>query len=477
MLHDVITWGAIVVLAEWLLQIVMLVVVPLRRSPQDAKGWLLLIFFLPWLGLALFLLIGRPKSPKWRSEQLARLPEKLAGVMGRLRTHPSVFRPAVAPELSQAVALAQHLGRMPILGGSDAELLADYDGIIARLVEDIDAAEHHVHLLYYIYADDRTARRVTDALERAVRRGVRCRVLVDWLGSRAYTGALVPRLQAAGVEVHEMLPIGLFRRKMSRFDLRNHRKIAVIDGRIGYTGSQNLVNAKFKEGITYEELMVRVTGPIVLELQYVFVADWYLETDEVLDAADVFRDPAVAGEIPAQALPSGPDFPTENNQRFLVALIHGARRNVVITTPYFIPDEALLQALETAVLRGVEVHLVVSRKVDQPLVGLAQQSYYEQLLEDGIAVHRYRGKFLHAKHLTVDDAIAIIGSSNMDVRSFELNAEITLVFYDPELTARLRQQQQRYLANCQTLTLERWQRRRLAAKILQNLARLVSPLL
>jgi cardiolipin synthase len=223
--------------------------------------------------------------------------------------------------------------------------------------------------------------------------------------------------------------------------------------------------------------MVRVTGPVVLELQYVFAADWFLETNEVLDGEAEFPCPAIAGAVPAQALASGPAFPMQNNQRLFVALVHGARKRVDLTTPYFIPDEPLLQAMQTAALRGVEVHLVVSAKADQLIVSLAQKSYYEELLEAGVHIHRYHANFLHAKHLSVDDAVALIGTSNLDIRSFALNAELMLLIYDPGVVARLAAEQQRYHANSCLLTLATWEQRPFSAKVVQNLARLLSPLL
>jgi cardiolipin synthase len=209
----------------------------------------------------------------------------------------------------------------------------------------------------------------------------------------------------------------------------------------------------------------------------VFVADWFLETNDVLQDPKYFPEPVPAGGFSAQALPSGPDFPTENTQRLIVSLLYAARRRAVITTPYFIPDEALLQALEAAVLRGVEVHLVVSEKWDQLLVGLAQRSYYEELLELGVQIHLHRGKFLHAKHLSVDDKVALIGSTNMDIRSFELNAEISLLFYDEKLADRLRMEQERYFAGSLQLNQEEWDKRPYVVQLCENLARLLSPLL
>jgi cardiolipin synthase len=332
-------------------------------------------------------------------------------------------------------------------------------------------------LLYYIFANDGATAPIIAALGRATERGVTCRALVDSLGSHSTLRTLIPKLTALRVDVRTMLPIGLFRRRKARLDLRNHRKIAVVDGRIAYTGSQNLVAADFKPGIVYEELVLRLTGPAVLELQYLFAADWFLETNEVLHSDEVFPAPEITGPIAIQTLASGPDFPTQNIQRFIVALIHGARRQIKITTPYFIPDEPLLQALQTAVLRGVEVHLVVSQIGDQMLVSLAQKSYYEELLEAGVKIHLYRKHFLHAKFLTIDNAIGVVGTSNMDIRSFVLNAEHVLVIHDATVTSLLQAQQQRYIADSRSLELEQWRQRPFPMKLAECLARLFSPLL
>jgi cardiolipin synthase A/B len=474
---DLPLWAWLFFVSEWLIRLAMLVVVPFRRAPAAAKGWLLLTFFEPWVGLLLYLLIGRARLPRWQREQLAKLPQAMARVVSRLANHPNVFHPEVGLGLAQAVTLAERLGGSPILGGNAVELLVDYDGTLARLAADIDHAENHVHLLFYIFVDDHATAPVVEALGRAAKRGVRCRVLADAIGSRSGLRTLRPRLAALGVEVHEMLPVRLLPWRKARVDLRNHRKIAVIDGRVGYTGSQNLIAAEFKEGLTYEDLMVRITGPAVLELQYIFAADWFLESNEVLDSETEFPGPKITGGVPAQALPSGPDFPTQNNQRLIVALVHGAQTRVVLTTPYFIPDEPLLQAMETAALRGVEVHLVVSDEGDQAIVSAAQKSYYEQLLEAHVHIHLYRKNFLHAKHLSVDDSVAVIGTSNLDIRSFALNAEVMLVIYDPNVAAQLAVEQERYFANSHPLTLAAWAQRSFRVKLAQNLARLLSPLL
>jgi len=463
--------------SEWAIRLTMLVVVPFRRAPAAAKGWLLLIFFEPWIGLLLYGLIGRAKLPRRQRMKLAELPQAMATVVERFANHPNIFHPDVDPALSPAVTLAENLGGSPILGGNSIELLVDYDDTIARLVADIDRAENHVHLLFYIFADDDTTASVIDALGRATQRGVTCRVLADAIGSRAALRTLHPKLTALGVALHAMLPVSLLPWKKARLDLRNHRKIAVIDGHVGYTGSQNLVAAGFNQGIKYEDLMVRTLGPVVLELQYIFASDWFLETGEILDGESEFACPAMAGEVPAQALPSGPAFPTQNNQRLFVALIHGARRQVVLTTPYFIPDEPLLQAMQTAAQRGVDVHLVVSEKGDNRFVMLAQESYYQELLEAGVRIHIYQENFLHAKHLSIDDSVAMIGTSNLDIRSFALNAEVMLMIYDSDTVTRLAAEQRRYFDNSRLLNVEEWQQRTYTLQVFQNVARLLSPLL
>ncbi|HTS20386.1 MAG TPA: cardiolipin synthase [Casimicrobiaceae bacterium] len=475
LLHDEF-WLNAFFAAEWAVRLAMIVVVPFRRSPEAAKGWLLLIFFEPTIGLILYGLIGRPTLPAWRVARHVEFEKLSHPIFERLAAEPNIFHPDVGPELNKAVTLAENLGELPILGGNALEVLADYDGFVDRLIDDIGAARDHVHLLFYIIADDATTWRVIEALQQAAERGVVCRVLADSLGSRPDFDRLKPKLEAAGILAEETMRVGLFRRA-GRLDLRNHRKIAVIDGRIAYTGSQNLVDATFKEGLTYEELNVRMAGPVALELQAVFAEDWYVETGEFLGDPRYVPDPEVRGNIAVQTLPSGPGYPRENNLRLIVSLIHAANLRVFITMPYLVPDDALQQALTTAALRGVDVTLVVPRQIDQYLVGYGQRSYYEEMMEAGVRICRYGKRFLHAKCVTIDDTIAWIGSSNLDIRSFALNAEVVVLIYDTGVCNRLAVEQQRYLRDGEMLELERWQHRNPVVKVAENLARLLSPLL
>ena len=475
---DFFSWSFLFYISEWVIRLVMLFEVPRRRQPQSAMAWLLVIFFEPWIGLFLYWLIGTHRLPRRRMKHYVKILRRLKIVRNYLEDHPNIVRPQLGQRAMEAVKLAEHLGYMPILGGNSVELISETDVFIDRLEADIDDARQHVHLLFYIYAHDSTGRRVFEALRRAVNRGVKCRVLVDAVGSRVLFKSLGKEMIASGIELREALPVGLFRRSMARLDMRNHRKLAVIDGRVGYTGSQNIVDAGYgHKDLAWHDLMVRLTGPIIMELQAVFISDWYFETGEVLDSDEFFPDPLETGEIPVQTLPSGPSYPTENYQRMVVAAIHSAERHVTITTPYFVPDEAFMQAVQTALLRGVKLELIVPRRVDHKLVGAAARSYFDDLLHMGVTLYLYNDGLLHAKTMCIDDSIAFIGSSNFDIRSFALNFEINLLFYGSQVAQQLWAQQQRYIEKSFQLTADRWNQRPAIKKLGQNVAKLLSPLL
>jgi len=471
------SWTAAYIAAEWVIRIAMLVYVPQRRTPAAARTWLLFVFFWPIVGLIVYWVFGRIHYPRRRIEEQARASRYVREAQDEMRSERAIAPPPLDAIAGRSAELVARLGDFAAWGGNRIELLADYRGSIDRLVADVDAARDHVHLLTYIFEDDATGRRVAAAIAGAARRGVRCRVLADAVGSKRGLARLGPDLRAAGVEVIPLLPVGLFRRGTARFDLRNHRKLTVIDGAIGYVGSQNVVEPEFIPGCPNEELVARVEGPVVAQLQAVILADRYFETGEIAQAERHFPHLPDAGGAAAQMLPSGPGYGRENGQTALVALIHAARERVVITTPYFVPDEAFLQALATASLRGVETRLIVSARSNQRLTDLAQRSYYERLLEAGIAIHQYEGRFLHAKHMTVDRSVALIGSTNIDIRSFALNCEASLLVYDATVVQALEAVQARYIAASRVLEPAAWAARPLGAKVVQNSARLADSLL
>lgn len=456
-------------IAEWIIRLGALLVIPQRRSPSAARAWLLLIFFLPLPGLLLFLAIGSPRFPAWRNERFLSLRPFFQRTANNLRAH------AAPPgDNSNVAKLAEALGGMPATGGNDIELIDVYDAVIDRLVADIDAATRYVHLLVYIFADDAVGMRVATALGRATARGVETRVMFDPVGSHRWRRGTLRMLRSQGVDVREALPWRFIKWRLRR-DMRNHRKLFVIDGRIGYAGSQNLVAKDFRPGIVNHELVVRVTGPVVAEMDAVVRGDWSLES--ATPPAEPVSVPASTGTAQAQLLPSGADYRLEGFESLLVWQIHQACERVVIVTPYFIPDEDVRGAVRTAVARGVVVDLVLSEVVDQPIVNLSQSSYYEDLLVAGVRIHLYRHYLLHAKNVGIDGRLAIVGSSNVDLRSFQLNQEASLLLLDADSVAKVAAIQQGYLDASDTLELDAWRRRPALRKLGENIARMFNSLL
>jgi cardiolipin synthase len=278
-------------------------------------------------------------------------------------------------------------------------------------------------------------------------------------------------------------PMQPLKGRMQRPDLRNHRKLLVVDGNVGYLGSQNVTDSSYnlpkniKRGLHWVDLMARVDGPIVLSLNAMFLSDWYSETDEILSDIDITYPEPGTGDLDCQIVPSGPGFEVENNLRLFLALLYGAQEKIIIVSPYFVPDEAMLLAVSAACDRGLQVELFVSEEGDQAVVYHAQRSYYEALLRAGVRIWMYRKPYiLHTKSLTIDDEIAVIGSSNMDMRSFGLNLEVSMLVRGAEFVDELRQVEDQYRALSRELTLEEWLKQPLRSTVLDNLARLTSAL-
>lgn len=377
--------------------------------------------------------------------------------------------------------LVEHIGRLPPVHGNEVEFDGDYNRVVDRIAADIDGAQHHAHLCFYILQDDEAGNRVLSALERAAARGVTCRLLIDAVGSSSDRRRIARRLKGSGVEMHVILPLR-FWSQATRLDLRNHRKIVVVDGKIGWVGSQNMHRIEYEPKTFYRELMARVTGPVVLELQTIFVGDWYLETEEDIGTAELLPpDTLEMAEIGSgallQVMPTGPDFPEAGVDVLFTDLIHNARRRVALATPYFVPNDELLNAISTAVQKGVKVELYITATTNSFLIDFAQGSYFDELLSAGVEVYLYRERFLHAKHLSIDEDVAIIGSSNMDLRSFELNSEVTLIAYDHDLASELRKIEGDYREKSKRLELDKWRERGFFRQLAENITRLISPLL
>ncbi len=478
-LHQLAEWatpfstGVWLLALDWVIRLAALLWIPTRTTPAAARSWLLLVGFLPLVGLPLYLLFGHP----WLSRERVRRQALASSVIRDEQAPHGALRwlPGDTGTASEMVPLVERLGDFMPTHGNAIQLLDEYQASLRALLDDIDGARERVHLLYYLLFDDAVGESVCQALERAVGRGVQCRVLLDAVGAKRGLHRYAKRLRTAGVDVRVMLPGGLRWRRSGRMDLRNHRKVAVIDSDAGYVGSQNLASPDFVRGFPNRELVARVRGPVVAHLEGVFASDWYIETGERLQVAPV--PVASDSNIAMQLLPSGPAYPFENARDTVNALIHLAQRKVVLTTPYFVPDDATLSALRIAALSGVDVQLVLSASNNQRLTAWAQDSYYDELLASGVKIALYRPHFLHAKHLSVDDNIALVGSINLDIRSFALNAEIGLLCYDSGVVARMREVEAGYLADADPVELSTWRRRPAWRRSREGIARLADSLM
>jgi cardiolipin synthase len=464
------------------IRVLALIYIPRNRRPQTAMAWLLAIWFIPYVGIILFLLVGSRRLPKKRREKQQEINTYILETTdGMDRVSKSDPWP---PWLLPIVELNRELGAMPLVGGNTAELLPHYEATIARMTEAVDAATRYIHVEFYILSLDDTTRGFFDALERAVARGVIVRVLLDHIASLRSPGyrRTTKHLTKIGAQWKLMLPVQPLRGKWQRPDLRNHRKILVIDGRIAFTGSQNMVDSSYnkpgnlRRGLHWKDLMVRFEGPIVAGVNALFVTDWYSETDELLLRETEDVHPVLTREpLDAQVVPSGPGFERENNLRLFNSLVYAAQRKVILTSPYFVPDDSMLYAITTAAQSGLDVQLFVSEVGDQFMVYHAQRSYYEQLLRAGVRIWLYpTPTVLHAKHFTIDDDVAVIGSSNMDMRSFSLNLEISVMVRSTEFVADLREVEESYRSVSRELTLDEWMSRSRASAALDNVMRLTS---
>lgn len=479
------TWWVIVILiVDLIVRITAIIVVPRNRRPTAAMAWLLAIYFIPFVGVLLFLLIGNPRLPRKRRRMQAAINEYIHDTSESLDF--GTLRPHAPHWFTAIVALNRNLGAMPLAGDNGATLISDYQKSLDEMAEAIRRAKRYVHVEFYILQSDASTDGFFRALEDATARGVAVRVLLDhWANRRKpYYRTTLKRLDAMGAHWHLMLPLQLLKGKFQRPDLRNHRKLLVVDGEVAYLGSQNVTDSSYnlrkniRRGLRWVDLMVRVEGPVVASINAVFLSDWYSESDETLtDEIDLFSVKTGPGDLDCQIVPSGPGFEFQNNLKMFLGLLNAGREKIIIVSPYFVPDEALLLAITTACQKGVRVELFVSEEGDQAVVYHAQRSYYEALLRAGVTIWMYPKPYiLHSKSLTIDDEVAVIGSSNMDMRSFGLNLEVSMLVRGEEFVRDVHAVEDTYRGLSRELTLEEWMKQPLRSTILDNLARLTSAL-
>ncbi|MFV0293355.1 MAG: cardiolipin synthase [Paracoccus sp. (in: a-proteobacteria)] len=454
-----------------------------HRAPVSRLAWIAVVLALPFAGAFAYLLLGTTNIGRKRVESLERAFESLPRPESA-QGWDAPENAAQVPELYQPLfKVGSSVNGYPIVGGNRARLSQNSAAAIDEIVADIDAATEHVHLLFYIWLDDDSGRKVADALKRAVQRGVVCRALADALGSRELlktdTWAEMGR---AGVSTGVALAIGnpFLRILSGRIDLRNHRKIIVIDNRITYCGSQNCADAAFLPKAKYGpwvDVMMRFEGPIVRENQHLFASDWMECTGE--DLSGFLRQPLPVSEsgFAAQVIGTGPTMRFAAMPDVFSNLFFAARKELFVTTPYYAPNGAIQLALCAAAHRGVDTTIIFPARNDNLAVGAASRSHYEDLLEAGVNIYEFEAGMLHAKTLTIDGEITLIGSANMDRRSFDLNFENNILLHDPELTAATRMRQAEYLKQSRKITLAEVYSWPVHKRILNNTLAILDPVL
>lgn len=454
-----------------------------HRQPESRIAWLVVVLSLPYAGVLAYLFFGETSIGRKRIGRLTQAFERLPPPE-RAPGWAAPENEAEPPERYRPLFnVGASISGYPMVGGNSARLMRDSDRAIDEMVADMDAAVDHVHLLFYIWLNDGNGTKVAEALKRAARRGVACRALIDDLGSRDMARSRQwKEIAESGVHATCALRIGnpLWRAFNGRIDLRNHRKLLVIDNRISYCGSQNCADPAFLPKAKYGpwvDVMMRFEGPVARQNQHLFASDWMESTGE--DLSDLLRRPLAPSRrgFAAQVIGTGPTVRNSAMPEMFENLMYAARRELLVTTPYYVPNAGIQAALCAAANRGVDTSIILPARNDDFAVGAASRSYYEELLTAGVKIHEFQPGLLHAKSITLDGEITLIGSANLDRRSFDLNYENCILLYDAAVTAGMRARQMHYRANSRAITLDEVNAWSVSKRVWNNTLAILGPIL
>ncbi len=450
-----------------------------HRDPESRLAWVIVIIVAPIIGMIAYLLLGEARVSASRKERGRKIDLELP----RPLVEDQTVRTLADTTYDAPFALARTVNDLGPTAGNRASLAKNSNEAVEAMVADVDAARDHVHACFYIWLDDTNGLKLKDAMVRAARRGVTVRILSDALGSRQFVRSQHWRdLKDAGVEARVALPVGnlLWTMIKGRVDLRNHRKLLVVDGRIAWCGSQNAADPEFRIKPHYApwvDVMSRWEGPVARDWQFLFVSDWMGEHGEDLSALLLVPPAPATGNIVAQVIGTGPTLPYAAMTACFAELVHAARDELVITTPYFVPDDPLLYAILSAARRGVRTVLVLPARNDSRIVAAASRSHYGDLLKAGVELREYQCGLLHAKTMVVDGSVGLIGSANLDRRSFELNFENNILFYDVDFASRIWDRQDEFIADSNIVTAQMVADTSMLRRLLQNTLSMFGPLL
>jgi cardiolipin synthase A/B len=456
-----------------------------RRDASSSWAWLLVLFFIPLLGFLLYLLFGQNLSRyhmfQWEDRKKLGIEKLLSEQLEQIRNDTFGFRNETERQYKQLINMHLINNDAVVTNNNHVDIFTDGNAKFDQLLEDIKHAKKHIHLQYYILKNDQLGKRLVEALTEKAKQGVKVRVLYDDLGSRGLRKSFFAELRAAEGEVEVFFPSKL-RWMNLRLNYRNHRKLVIIDGQIGYVGGFNVgdeylgLDPKFGY---WRDTHLRIQGLAVYAIQTRFILDWNQATHKrnISFVRDHFPDPAFHGNSCLQIVTSGPDSEWEQIKNGYIKMISTAKKSICIQTPYFIPDASLLDALKIACLSGVDVKLMIPNKPDHPFVYWATMSYIGEMLNSGAKVYIYDNGFIHAKTIVVDHEISSVGTANIDVRSFKLNFEVNAFMYDTEIAKKLDDVFQEDVALSKELTLEAYHQRTRSIKFKESVSRLLSPIL
>ncbi|OYY19514.1 MAG: cardiolipin synthase [Polynucleobacter sp. 24-46-87] len=457
--------------------------ISVRRPVGVVLAWFLIVVLFPLIGISLYILIGERPVGRQLTRKIIRMDKEYAAITESTRKCYQADKQLLPIEGRALSVLAEAKNGSPVIAGNKIELFTSSLEILQYFIDEINQAKKTLHLEFYIWALGGDADRVGEALIAAAKRGVTCKVLLDSLGSKNWFKSRWPnRFRNAGIQVTEALPIQIGRFQFRRADLRLHRKIFVIDNTIVWTGSMNMVDPRsFKQdsGVgEWVDAMVRIEGPIASQFELTFSFDWSVDNPKITHFNDVAPAPSPQeGKVLAQEFSSGPVYRDDILYQVLLSAIMDAREELTITTPYFGPDDGLIQALMAAAGRGVKVTLIVPKLNDSTLVAWSSRSFYSDLMSAGVNIAEFHGGLLHTKSLLIDKRVAIFGSVNFDQRSLRLNFEISLIVYNDAFCAKLETLIESYLAQSDMVDSVRWGKRPRWRVMLENAAHLSSPLL
>ncbi|OCG59283.1 cardiolipin synthase [Gilliamella sp. Nev5-1] len=477
--------SSLIFLVYWLIIVSTTLRIVFKRRPTTyVIAWMLVIYILPLVGVILYFALGEAHLGQQRVKRAQKMRPTISKFIHRISDFSDIFTGNVSQVSKSIFQLCKHQTGLDGINGNHIELLSETNVIFDRLIDDINQATSNIEMVFYIWNEGGRADDVEQALIQASKRGVICRLMVDSAGSRHFIQTNASkRMRDAGIIIVEALQVNLLRFMFRRLDLRQHRKVAIIDNYISYTGSMNIVDPRFfkqnKHVGEWVDIMIRMSGPVTTLMGAIYACDWELETGKHLALPQItdFAEPPEDKKHIMQLIPSGPGYTENMIHQVLLTAIYSAQEQIIFTTPYLVPSDDILHAVCTAAQRGVEVIIIIPKNNDSLMVKWASRAFFSELLNGGVKLYQFNDNLLHTKSVLIDNQLSLVGTVNLDMRSLWLNFEITTVIDDAEFANSLADLLQKYLSNSDQIKAEKWNQRPIWQRVTERLFYFFAPLL